>query len=110
MYTLAVKRDFIAQHFLVGGDWGEENENHAHQYKTENLEHVTHGIPDEMAHKRVCRWQPVKQETTSKGNYGSEYDGYHREQVNNSATFFTQKIIYDRNHTGHYDNPYFRSS
>ena len=35
MYTVAVKRDFIARHFLVGGDWGEENEPHAHHYVVE---------------------------------------------------------------------------
>lgn len=35
MYTLAVKRDFIAQHFLVGGDWGPENFWHSHHYVLE---------------------------------------------------------------------------
>jgi len=35
MYTVAVKRDFIARHFLIGGDWGRENEPHAHQYVAE---------------------------------------------------------------------------
>lgn len=35
MYTVSVKRDFIAQHFLVGGDWGPENERHAHHYWVE---------------------------------------------------------------------------
>ena len=35
MYTVAVKRDFIASHFLVGGDWGNENEHHAHHYVVE---------------------------------------------------------------------------
>jgi 6-pyruvoyltetrahydropterin/6-carboxytetrahydropterin synthase len=32
MYTVAVRRDFIAQHYLIGGDWGAENELHAHHY------------------------------------------------------------------------------
>ena len=32
MYTVAVKRDFVAQHFLIGGDWGAENEWHSHHY------------------------------------------------------------------------------
>jgi 6-pyruvoyltetrahydropterin/6-carboxytetrahydropterin synthase len=32
MYTLAVKRDFIARHYLIGGDWGRENELHSHHY------------------------------------------------------------------------------
>ncbi len=35
MYTLAVWRDFSAQHFLIGGDWGAENELHSHQYRFE---------------------------------------------------------------------------
>jgi 6-pyruvoyltetrahydropterin/6-carboxytetrahydropterin synthase len=35
MYTLAVRRDFIAQHALVGGDWGAENQPHSHHYVLE---------------------------------------------------------------------------
>ena len=35
MYTLAVRRDFIAQHALVGGDWGAENLPHSHHYVLE---------------------------------------------------------------------------
>ncbi len=35
MYQVAVKRDFIAQHFLFGGDWGAENELHSHHYQVE---------------------------------------------------------------------------
>ncbi len=35
MYTTAVRRDFIAYHKLVGGDWGAENETHAHHYYVE---------------------------------------------------------------------------
>jgi 6-pyruvoyltetrahydropterin/6-carboxytetrahydropterin synthase len=35
MYTVAVKRDFIAQHYLIGGDWGAENQLHAHHYQVE---------------------------------------------------------------------------
>ena len=35
MYKLAVKKDFIAQHFLVGGDWGQENQKHSHHYQLE---------------------------------------------------------------------------
>jgi len=32
MYTLAVRRDFIARHFLIGGDWGPENNPNSHHY------------------------------------------------------------------------------
>lgn len=35
MYTVAVQRKFVAQHFLVGGDWGAENEWHSHHYVVE---------------------------------------------------------------------------
>jgi len=35
MYTLAVRRNFIAQHALIGGDWGAENQRHSHHYVLE---------------------------------------------------------------------------
>lgn len=35
MYSVSVKRDFIAQHMMVGGDWGPENEKHSHPYQVE---------------------------------------------------------------------------
>jgi 6-pyruvoyltetrahydropterin/6-carboxytetrahydropterin synthase len=42
MYTLAVRRDFVAQHFLIGGDWGAENFWHSHHYQLElHLEGAT---------------------------------------------------------------------
>lgn len=37
MYRLAITRDFIAQHYLVGGDWGAENFKHSHAYKVQVL-------------------------------------------------------------------------
>ena len=35
IYKLGVKRDLVARHFLVGGDWGQENELHSHHYVME---------------------------------------------------------------------------
>ena len=35
MYTVAVTRNFVAQHFLIGGDWGPENDWHSHHYRVE---------------------------------------------------------------------------
>jgi 6-pyruvoyltetrahydropterin/6-carboxytetrahydropterin synthase len=35
MYSVSVQKDFIAQHKLVGGDWGAENNPHSHQYVLE---------------------------------------------------------------------------
>jgi 6-pyruvoyltetrahydropterin/6-carboxytetrahydropterin synthase len=47
MYSVAVKREFQASHFLVGGDWGKENKPHAHHYhielKLEGAELNEHG-------------------------------------------------------------------
>ena len=35
MYNLCLQRDFHARHFLIGGDWGAENEEHGHPYRLE---------------------------------------------------------------------------
>jgi 6-pyruvoyltetrahydropterin/6-carboxytetrahydropterin synthase len=35
MYSLGVRRTFSARHFLIGGDWGEENLEHSHRYRLE---------------------------------------------------------------------------
>ncbi len=35
MYRVAVLKDFIAQHYLIGGDWGAENQPHSHHYRLE---------------------------------------------------------------------------
>ncbi len=35
MYSLGVRREFSARHYLVGGDWGSENLEHSHRYRME---------------------------------------------------------------------------
>jgi len=35
MYKLMVKKEFSAIHFLIGGDFGEENKKHSHSYELE---------------------------------------------------------------------------
>jgi 6-pyruvoyltetrahydropterin/6-carboxytetrahydropterin synthase len=35
MYAVILRTDFIAQHFLIGGDWGPENERNSHHYVLE---------------------------------------------------------------------------
>jgi 6-pyruvoyltetrahydropterin/6-carboxytetrahydropterin synthase len=35
MYQVSVKRNFVAEHFLIGGDWGPENQSHSHHYEVE---------------------------------------------------------------------------
>ncbi len=45
MYRLGLNRLFTARHYLVGGDWGAENEEHAHQYRLECIlkgNHLNH--------------------------------------------------------------------
>ena len=34
-YAVAVRREFTAKHYLIGGDWGAENEFHEHHYTVE---------------------------------------------------------------------------
>jgi 6-pyruvoyltetrahydropterin/6-carboxytetrahydropterin synthase len=35
VYSVTVRTDFIAQHYLIGGDWGPENERNSHHYVVE---------------------------------------------------------------------------
>jgi len=36
-YTVGILRDFVAQHRLIGGDWGRENQPHSHHYRLEAI-------------------------------------------------------------------------
>jgi 6-pyruvoyltetrahydropterin/6-carboxytetrahydropterin synthase len=48
MYTVAVQNEVIAQHYLIGGDFGPENHPHSHHYRVEarimGRELDTHGF------------------------------------------------------------------
>ena len=35
MYSLGIEREFSARHYLIGGDWGDENIEHSHHYRLE---------------------------------------------------------------------------
>ncbi len=35
MYEVALTREFDATHYLIGSDWGKENEPHRHHYRVE---------------------------------------------------------------------------
>ena len=37
VFTVGILRDFVAQHFLIGGDWGRENQPHSHHYRFEAI-------------------------------------------------------------------------
>ena len=40
-YCLCVQRDFVAQHYLIGGDWGAENLRHSHHFVLELRLHAS---------------------------------------------------------------------
>ena len=35
MYKVSVRGNFVAEHFLIGGEWGPENQTHSHDYQVE---------------------------------------------------------------------------
>jgi 6-pyruvoyltetrahydropterin/6-carboxytetrahydropterin synthase len=35
LYSIGLKRNFEAYHYLIGNDWGEENKPHIHKYRLE---------------------------------------------------------------------------
>ena len=35
IFTVGLLRQFVAQHRLIGGDWGNENDRHSHHYRLE---------------------------------------------------------------------------
>jgi 6-pyruvoyltetrahydropterin/6-carboxytetrahydropterin synthase len=37
IYTVGILREFVAQHRLIGGDWGRENQPHSHHYRLEAI-------------------------------------------------------------------------
>ncbi len=77
MYTLAIRRDFIARHFLTGGDWGPENFPNSHHYilelrlKGEQLDQ----------HGYLCDLVDVEKHL-------DEIVGYYREQMLNEKPEF----------------------
>ena len=37
LFSVGILRDFVALHFLIGGDWGRENQPHSHHYRMEAI-------------------------------------------------------------------------
>jgi 6-pyruvoyltetrahydropterin/6-carboxytetrahydropterin synthase len=77
MYTLAVRRDFIARHFLIGGDWGPENFPNSHHY---TLELRLKGTELDQ-HGYLCDIVDVEKHL-------DEVVGYYREQMLNEKHEF----------------------
>jgi 6-pyruvoyltetrahydropterin/6-carboxytetrahydropterin synthase len=68
MYTLALRREFIARHFLIGGDWGPENFPNSHHYA---LELQLKG-PALDEHGYLCDLVEVEETINEKIGYFSE--------------------------------------
>lgn len=77
MYTLAVRRDFISRHYLIGGDWGPENFPNSHHYVLELR--LTGGELDK--HGYLCDIVEVEQHLDA-------VVGYYREQMLNDRSEF----------------------
>jgi 6-pyruvoyltetrahydropterin/6-carboxytetrahydropterin synthase len=77
MYTLAVRRDFIARHFLIGGDWGPENYPNSHHYVLELQ--LSGGELDQ--HGYLCDIVDVEKQL-------DEVVAYYREQMLNERPEF----------------------
>ena len=77
MYTLAVRRDFIARHYLIGGDWGPENFPNSHHYVLELR--LTGGELDK--HGYLCDIVEVEKHLDA-------VVGYYREQMLNDRPEF----------------------
>jgi 6-pyruvoyltetrahydropterin/6-carboxytetrahydropterin synthase len=77
MYTLAVRRDFITRHFLIGGDWGPENDPNSHHYV---LELQLSGA-DLDRHGYLCDIVEVE-------NHLDQVVAYYREQMLNEKPEF----------------------
>lgn len=78
MYTLAVRREFIARHYLIGGDWGPENFPNSHHYILElqlkGAELDRHGYLVDIVNVE---------------KHLDEVVGYYREQMLNEKPEFT---------------------
>lgn len=77
MYTLGVRREFIARHFLIGGDWGSENFPNSHPY---TLELVLEGGKLDQ-HGYLCDIVDVEKHL-------DEVVGYYKEQMLNDKPEF----------------------
>lgn len=77
MYTLGVRREFIARHFLIGGDWGPENFPNSHRY---TLELRLEGS-DLDQHGYLCDIVDVEKHL-------DEVVGYYKEQMLNEKPEF----------------------
>ncbi len=93
-YTLGVQRSFQASHYLVGGDWGAENQPHAHEYVVEIQVEAhslnAHGYLVDIVDVEVALDQLVKDYQNKRLNELPEFSG-----LNPSIEHFA-RILCDR--------------
>lgn len=79
MYTLAVRRDFIARHFLIGGDWGPENYPNSHHYvlelQLEGAELDRHGYLVDIVDVNKCLDETIERYREKMLNELPEFHG-----------------------------------
>ncbi len=79
MYTLAVRRDFIARHFLIGGDWGPENYPNSHHYvlelQLEGVELDRHGYLVDIVDVNECLDETIERYREKMLNELPEFHG-----------------------------------
>ena len=94
MYALRVDRAFKAFHFLIGGDWGDENKHHSHDYRLEAIfegpELNQHGYLLDIVDVEAAMDQQVSRYTESTLNELEEFSG-----LNPSIEHFA-RIIWER--------------
>ncbi len=78
-YTLAVRRDFIARHFLIGGDWGSENYPNSHHYvielQLEGAELDRHGYLVDILDVNQCLDETIERYREKMLNELPEFNG-----------------------------------
>jgi 6-pyruvoyltetrahydropterin/6-carboxytetrahydropterin synthase len=76
-YAVAVRREFTARHFLIGGEWGAENELHEHHYAVEFRLKGTSIGSTRLFDRHRCR----------DGRLGKQVDRYRDKTLNSLPEF-----------------------
>lgn len=80
MHSLLLKTNFIAQHFLIGKDFGRENFNHSHQYHLEL----------EIKNQHLDQFNYVVDIVAVKENLDTLIDKYKDKKLNDLTEFTEQ--------------------
>ena len=96
MYTLSLGRAFEARHYLVGGDWGPENDPHVHAYRVEvrlqTDELDRHGYIVDLEKLEVLLDRCVARYRHRTLNDLTEFDGHNPSIEHFSRCFFDRLV------------------